>query len=175
MPRAMNGSQPSSRLRRNGRAMDLGVDDLDALAGDAGLTVVNDVKMAELFGTFWPNRQLDSKWYDNYAVCTPPRRNSSAIPAYTVSSIRRKALSRLDRSPDKGVLRLRLVMLLIRGDGIRGSRYNPRKGHQPLSRTSGIGCLECLAEGGWWFHLRRCAECGHIGCCDSSPNQRIQT
>jgi hypothetical protein len=23
----------------------------------------------------------------------------------------------------------------------------------------------------WWLHLRRCAECGHIGCCDSSPNQ----
>jgi len=47
-----------------------GIDDLDALAGDAGLNVVNDVKMADLFRTFWPNRQLDSKWYDNYAVCT---------------------------------------------------------------------------------------------------------
>lgn len=22
---------------------------------------------------------------------------------------------------------------------------------------------------GWWFHLRRCAQCGHIGCCDDSP------
>ena len=20
---------------------------------------------------------------------------------------------------------------------------------------------------GWWFHLRRCAQCGHVGCCDS--------
>ncbi|MCC3265091.1 UBP-type zinc finger domain-containing protein [Arthrobacter gengyunqii] len=36
---------------------------------------------------------------------------------------------------------------------------------------TGPGCVECTAEGGWWFHLRRCAECGHIGCCDSSPNQ----
>lgn len=36
---------------------------------------------------------------------------------------------------------------------------------------SGEGCKECLAQGGWWFHLRRCAECGHIGCCDSSPSQ----
>jgi hypothetical protein len=36
---------------------------------------------------------------------------------------------------------------------------------------SGPGCVECLAEGGWWFHLRRCAQCGHIGCCDSSPSQ----
>ncbi len=31
--------------------------------------------------------------------------------------------------------------------------------------------MECLEAGGWWFHLRRCAACGHIGCCDSSPSQ----
>jgi hypothetical protein len=36
---------------------------------------------------------------------------------------------------------------------------------------SGTGCLECEAAGGWWVHLRRCAQCGHIGCCDSSPEQ----
>ncbi len=36
---------------------------------------------------------------------------------------------------------------------------------------SGSGCVECDAAGGWWVHLRRCAECGHIGCCDSSPAQ----
>ena len=36
---------------------------------------------------------------------------------------------------------------------------------------SGAGCVECLATGGWWFHLRRCAQCGHVGCCDSSPSQ----
>lgn len=36
---------------------------------------------------------------------------------------------------------------------------------------SGPGCVECTSEGSWWFHLRRCAECGHIGCCDSSPNR----
>ena len=36
---------------------------------------------------------------------------------------------------------------------------------------SGPGCVECTGSGGWWFHLRRCAQCGHIGCCDSSPSQ----
>ncbi len=36
---------------------------------------------------------------------------------------------------------------------------------------TGAGCVECLASGGWWFHLRRCAQCGHVGCCDSSPAQ----
>ncbi|MGH3587397.1 MAG: UBP-type zinc finger domain-containing protein [Pseudonocardia sp.] len=36
---------------------------------------------------------------------------------------------------------------------------------------SGTGCSDCDAGGGWWVHLRRCAQCGHIGCCDSSPAQ----
>jgi hypothetical protein len=46
-----------------------------------------------------------------------------------------------------------------------------RDGINPLAEPSGTGCMECLAKGSWWFHLRRCTECGHIGCCDSSPNQ----
>ena len=41
----------------------------------------------------------------------------------------------------------------------------------PSVPPSGTGCVECLASDGWWLHLRRCAECGHIGCCDSSPSQ----
>jgi hypothetical protein len=44
----------------------------------------------------------------------------------------------------------------------------------PTVPPSGPGCVECLAEGGWWFHLRRCAGCGHIGCCDSSPSQHAR-
>jgi len=38
-------------------------------------------------------------------------------------------------------------------------------------KPSGTGCQECTAEHGWWLHLRRCAQCGHIGCCDNSPKQ----
>jgi uncharacterized UBP type Zn finger protein len=33
------------------------------------------------------------------------------------------------------------------------------------------GCEECLAEGHGWVHLRICLECGHVGCCDSSPGR----
>ena len=33
------------------------------------------------------------------------------------------------------------------------------------------GCEDCLATGGRWVHLRLCRTCGHVGCCDSSPNR----
>ena len=36
---------------------------------------------------------------------------------------------------------------------------------------SGSGCVECDQSGGWWVHLRRCARCGHVGCCDDSPSR----
>lgn len=33
------------------------------------------------------------------------------------------------------------------------------------------GCEECLKSGSTWVHLRLCLTCGHVGCCDSSPNR----
>ena len=36
---------------------------------------------------------------------------------------------------------------------------------------SSTGCEDCLATGSWWVHLRRCQSCGHVGCCDQSPNR----
>jgi len=44
-------------------------------------------------------------------------------------------------------------------------------GIEPSVPPSGTGCVECDAVDGWWVHLRRCAECGHVGCCDTSPAQ----
>ena len=41
----------------------------------------------------------------------------------------------------------------------------------PAVPPSGTGCVECMSTDGWWLHLRRCALCGHVGCCDSSPSQ----
>jgi uncharacterized UBP type Zn finger protein len=33
------------------------------------------------------------------------------------------------------------------------------------------GCEECLSAGTPWLHLRICLECGHVGCCDESPER----
>jgi hypothetical protein len=61
-----------------------------------------------------------------------------------------------------------------RSDGNGGPMEDrPIPGISLAARPSGTGCLECLSGDGpgWWLHLRRCAQCGHIGCCDSSPSQ----
>jgi len=36
---------------------------------------------------------------------------------------------------------------------------------------SSTGCEDCLRTGGQWVHLRMCQTCGHVGCCDDSPNK----
>jgi hypothetical protein len=44
----------------------------------------------------------------------------------------------------------------------------------PASRTSRQArsdARECLKSGSRWLHLRICRSCGHVGCCDDSPNK----
>ena len=36
---------------------------------------------------------------------------------------------------------------------------------------SSAGCEDCERIGGRWVHLRLCMACGHVGCCDNSPNR----
>ena len=46
--------------------------------------------------------------------------------------------------------------------------------HQATIRDvtpSALGCEECLKIGSPWVHLRLCRTCGHVGCCDDSPNR----
>jgi CPA2 family monovalent cation:H+ antiporter-2 len=35
-------------------------------------------------------------------------------------------------------------------------------------------CPECVAMGAGWVHLRVCLTCGHVGCCDQSPNRHAR-
>jgi hypothetical protein len=40
-----------------------------------------------------------------------------------------------------------------------------------LASKSSVTWGMCMKMGSWWVHLRMCLECGHVGCCDSSPNK----
>ena len=43
--------------------------------------------------------------------------------------------------------------------------------HIQPANAKAVGCEECLLKGDDWVHLRLCLTCGHVGCCDDSPNQ----
>jgi uncharacterized UBP type Zn finger protein len=38
-------------------------------------------------------------------------------------------------------------------------------------KRPGDGCVDCLKIGATWLHLRECLTCGHVACCDDSPNR----
>jgi uncharacterized UBP type Zn finger protein len=41
----------------------------------------------------------------------------------------------------------------------------------PVAARTPEGCEDCLKIGAQWVHLRLCLSCGHVGCCDDSPNR----
>ena len=59
-------------------------------------------------------------------------------------------------------------------DRIAGACEHLAAAEVPLPPTSAEGCQRCLAEGLRWVHLRACATCGEVGCCDSSPGRHSE-
>ena len=43
------------------------------------------------------------------------------------------------------------------------------EGSTPLADATAVACDECTPLGHEWVALRRCLNCGHVGCSDSSP------
>ena len=55
-----------------------------------------------------------------------------------------------------------------------GAMTEPACGHLDQIRSvtpTADGCEDCLRIGAEWVHLRLCLSCGHVGCCDNSPNR----
>jgi monovalent cation/hydrogen antiporter len=78
--------------------------------------------------------------------------------------------SMLDRIEDKSE-RLRDSLLLPPEQGDDECEHlAARHDHVPAPNTP-KGCEECLRDGTSWVHLRLCLDCGHVGCCDSSPHR----
>ncbi|GAA1135505.1 Na+/H+ antiporter [Nocardioides aquiterrae] len=43
--------------------------------------------------------------------------------------------------------------------------------YEKVDEEPATSCPACLEEGTQWVSLRRCLECGNVGCCDSSPRR----
>jgi O-methyltransferase involved in polyketide biosynthesis len=58
------------RFAAMGAPWHYGIDDLEAVAAKAGLTVADRMTIGELHRRFWPERPPASIIYDHYTVCT---------------------------------------------------------------------------------------------------------
>jgi CPA1 family monovalent cation:H+ antiporter len=52
-----------------------------------------------------------------------------------------------------------------------GDCHHLREAPRVVRANTPQGCEECLRDGTRWVHLRLCLGCGHVGCCDSSPQK----
>ncbi len=58
---------------------------------------------------------------------------------------------------------------VLRFEPAGGGCEHTRDAHAIRPRST--GCESCLRMGSDWVHLRACLDCGHVGCCDSSPHR----
>jgi Na+/H+ antiporter len=56
-------------------------------------------------------------------------------------------------------------------DHIAGACGHLAAAEIPRPPTSAEGCPTCLEQGMRWVHLRACADCGQVGCCNSSQGK----
>jgi len=54
---------------------------------------------------------------------------------------------------------------------LEGNCDHLRKVRPPVDPDTPGQCGDCVREGTNWVHLRMCVVCGHIACCDSSPQR----
>jgi methyltransferase (TIGR00027 family) len=66
------------RFAAMGAPWTYGIDDLEAVAAEAGLTIADRATIGELHRKFWPERSPASIIYDHYTVCTLTSELSSA-------------------------------------------------------------------------------------------------
>jgi CPA1 family monovalent cation:H+ antiporter len=63
----------------------------------------------------------------------------------------------------------------VRSSGVtvalEGDCDHLREVRRPVEPDTPGECGDCLREGTAWVHLRMCVSCGHVGCCDSSPQR----
>ena len=54
---------------------------------------------------------------------------------------------------------------------LEGGCEHLQKVRPPVDADTPGECGDCLRAGTTWVHLRMCVVCGHIACCDSSPER----
>ena len=63
------------------------------------------------------------------------------------------------------------ALAAARASPSRATASTSRRPGPPVEPDTPGECGDCLREGTAWVHLRMCIDCGHIACCDSSPQR----
>lgn len=69
---------------------------------------------------------------------------------------------------DRDELRQYAAIRFVAGDQCADLEHHPADESDP---PDDLVCAQCERDGTRWVALRRCLDCGHVGCCDSSPGQ----
>jgi len=56
----------------------------------------------------------------------------------------------------------------------RRKKFCPELAAVTMGPVPSGGCVDCLANGDSWVHLRFCTTCGEVRCCDDSTNQHAR-
>ncbi len=139
-------------LRRGGRDVPAPPDDLALAPGDE-VVLMAPPELFAAAGALFRTPQEDAEYEEEEGT--------------TMDEPRQRPVVRVGGTTSRGFLDTEATIELHPADPSLCAHLDRV---QPV-RPSAAGCEECLAAGDRWVHLRICMSCGHVGCCDSSPNR----
>jgi CPA2 family monovalent cation:H+ antiporter-2 len=104
---------------------------------------------------------------DELLLAGDARAFAQAAPLFRSGSLSEAEAAALEAAAERRKVDTSQTLELHPRDGAACGHLDRIRPQRP--RTP--GCEECLAAGERWVHLRLCMSCGHVGCCDSSPNK----
>jgi CPA2 family monovalent cation:H+ antiporter-2 len=118
-------------------------------------------------GAEWANppRDVSLRAGDELVLAGTPEAFAHAAPLFRIGTLDPAALAEATTDVRTVVDTERAIELRVAPGGCAHAGQIGRV--MPSAR----GCEDCLRTGDRWIHLRICMTCGHVGCCDSSPNR----
>ncbi|MEW6267826.1 MAG: cation:proton antiporter [Thermodesulfobacteriota bacterium] len=114
-----------------------------------------------------PSDDVELRSGDELVMAGSARAFADAAPLFRVGSISEAEAAALQDAARRRMIDTERTVELAVSDGSGCAHADTVRAVRP----SAPGCEDCLRIDARWVHLRICMTCGHVGCCDSSPNK----